>query len=234
MAAAYVQSANGTGFASSTVTATFTTSNNTTGNILVAFANGGLAPTITFTDGAGNTWTSIGTGTSGFSFTCQAGWAQVVSGGGTKITITANFTVASGNQTLIITELSGIDTTTPVDNFAYANTTFGTGTDAFSSGNFTTTNNGCLIYGAITDENGNANAFSAGTGFTRRESYTFDGGGRFAASEDLIQSTAGSIAATFTNTVGGAIGNQVGVGFKPGGGGPPASTVKMLAALGVG
>lgn len=232
---AFVQSVSCNGFGSATLACTFTTANNTTGNmIIVSGFNAATSGTITFTDGAANTYTGIGAGTAGFGFSLQSACAPIVSGGGTKITVTVNYSAGAGNQTLILTEASGIDAACTTDGSSYANTTFGTGTDAFSPGNITTTTDGDWIYGAIADSNGNATAFTAGTGFTRRESYTFDGGGRFAASEDQVQSAHGTIASTFTNTVAGAIGIQVGIAFKPSGGGGGCTTAPSLALLGAG
>lgn len=233
---AYVQSVSCNGFGGATLACTFTTANNTTGNMLIASGfNAATSGTITFTDGASNTYTAIGAGTAGFGFSLQSACAPITAGGGTKITVTAAFSAGAGNQTLILTEGSGLDAACATDGSSYANTTFGTGTDAFSPGSITTTADGDWIYGAIADSNGNATAFSAGTGFTRRESYTFDGGGRFAASEDAVQTTHGAIAATFTNTVAGAIGIQVGIAFKASGGGGGGCTARpRLPLAGVG
>jgi hypothetical protein len=74
----------------------------------------------------------------------------------------------------------------------------GTGTDGISSGTFTTTTNGDLIWGG-TGNNSGAGAASAGTGFTAGTRFTGTGSNADLDTEFLTQTTAGSgTAATFT------------------------------------
>ena len=107
-----------------------------------------------------------------------------------------------------ISHTSGVDVHT-----AHNQTAPGAGTNAVTSTAVTTTHNNELILGwcGVGSING-ANAISAGTGFTQRQVPSANA----MLSEDLSQSTAGSIAATCTMTQGGAIYTLAGVmAFKP-------------------
>jgi hypothetical protein len=107
-----------------------------------------------------------------------------------------------------ISYTSGVDVHT-----AHNQTAPGAGTNAVTSTAVTTTHNNELILGwcGVGSING-ANAISAGTGFTQRQVPSANA----MLSEDLSQSTAGSIAATCTMTQGGAIYTLAGVmAFKP-------------------
>ena len=90
--------------------------------------------------------------------------------------------------------MSGADTLAPLEqHLSNVQLNAGTGTDGVTSGNVVTAISGEYIFGAT---NGvNSATFTAGTGYTPREIL---GTGM---TEDLIQSVAGSIAATFTVNV---------------------------------
>lgn len=110
--------------------------------------------------------------------------------------ITANFANTPIDIGIFVDEYSGIATSTPLDGHAIqAVNGPGTGTDALSSGSITTTASGDLIYGVGADLTGSADLI-AGTGFTQRVHNSDTGS--FVMTEDLIQSTAGAIAATFS------------------------------------
>lgn len=88
-------------------------------------------------------------------------------------------------------EVSGVNYTTPVDQTASNVQTNPSGTDSLTSGAVTTTENGEYIFGA-THPDVSTTAPTAGTGFTIAVTSTTR------SSEYQIQSSAGSIAATFT------------------------------------
>ena len=77
----------------------------------------------------------------------------------------------------------------------------GTGANAVTSGNVTTTTNGQYIFGATIQDDFGPIAITPGTGFTERESTDADNATVPQDSEDRIQATAGNIAATFTQNV---------------------------------
>jgi len=110
------------------------------------------------------------------------------------ITITATFSVSTNFLTIIWDEYSGaLASADPSDGHAFQSQTV---TTSQSSGNIVTTVNGDLIYGASWDLNG-ASAFTAAGGSTIR---TTDSAGAPGASEDKVQSTAGSVSSTFTSS----------------------------------
>ena len=65
--------------------------------------------------------------------------------------------------------------------------------NAITSGAARTTASGDLVFGAVMDDAG-VNNITAGTGFTLRQSVN----NKDLASEDLVQTSGGSVAATFT------------------------------------
>lgn len=117
------------------------------------------------------------------------------SGGGAN-TVTVSFSVATQFRRLAIHEYSGNDTSSPLDQVNSAthdNTPPATTPD---SGNVTTTTDGQLIFGAYNMDQGGDASVTAGSGFTKREDYQHANGP--AATEDKVQSTAGTTKADFT------------------------------------
>jgi hypothetical protein len=130
------------------------------------------------------------------------------------VTVTATWAHPDTFREITVHEVSGADTTAPLEN------TGGTGqvqpnladaTDAATSGSFTTATNGDYIYGAVIVSAGAGDA-AAGTSFTQREHSVNDH-----TTEDRIQSAAGSVAATFTTSGGGGNSYYITVmmAFKP-------------------
>ncbi len=101
-------------------------------------------------------------------------------------------------RALVVGEMSGV-ATAPLDvETGQYQAAPGTGTDAVTSGGVTTTANGDFICGfAAVASAFRANSFTAGTGYTEREE-TAPTSGIDLAFETQVQSSAGSIAATFT------------------------------------
>lgn len=204
MAWAFVQSTTNTSDAAdTTITKAFST-NPTTGNlIVVSFGWGDTDLTPTVTDGT-NTYHSATKLFTGDGQGHAIFYAYNITGG--ALTVSANF---AGNSVsfrrLIISEYSGILTgSDPLDKFAinFQSGAGSTGTNGITSGSVTTTSgqNGQLIYGS-TQNVGDAGAgINAGTtvAFTERVSIT----GETFTTEDFTQTTAGSIAATFTHATG--------------------------------
>ena len=113
--------------------------------------------------------------------------------GGTTCTITYTFSAWVNSTWLIQHEVSGVDASSPLAGHALQFQHLpGTDTDAISSGSITTTVSGAYIFGTTSDAGYNS-VVDAGTGYTGRES-----GSNGLRSEDRIQTSAGSIAATFT------------------------------------
>jgi len=190
------------------------------GNTVCGWVSWGEGPTTTHltsvTDDKGNTYTisdRLGDGNN-----AQAG-AMFFRGNITNgpTIITANF---SPNQTFLqigADEYSGaLAATNPSDghSVAAAVQTGSTATDFLSSGSFTTSVNGDLIYGVTMDTFG-ATLASAGTGYTQRQTNTI---AVDATSEDKVQSTAGSVAATFTTSNAGGRYITLAVAIQPTGG----------------
>lgn len=193
-AAAFVQSAENRGFGATSVTATLP-AGLTSGNAVAVWIYW-FSATITLDSVTGDdayTLKNNPTTNSTSGARAALAYAWNVSAGGTQVT--ASF---SGSVTciIIIHEVSGVDAASDPFDGSRINpqTDAGSGTDDITSLTITPTVDGCYIFGGMSS--GNAGTISAGTGFTPRE---FPGTDRF--SEDLIQSSAGAIAATFTDTI---------------------------------
>jgi hypothetical protein len=171
------------------------------GNSLVGVVSGGVGSgqTLTsITDDKGNTYTildsSVATGAGFATYTFALG--NITNG---PSTITANWSASVNNWGLAVDEFSGtLANSNPIDNSGASHignfqTAPGTGANGATSTAITTVANGCAIWGATIDHSGTANNATAGTGFTLAQTMSIKG-----ITEYLIQSTAGSIAATAT------------------------------------
>jgi hypothetical protein len=202
MAFTHVQGAHNSSAGSvSSLTATFG-ANTTAGNCVVGIVQwGATTNNLTQVNDGVNIYTILDTvlnndGSSASSFI----GANIV--GGTTV-INCTFSPATGNIVIITDEYSGGATAgQPDQHTGRFQARPGTGTDAISSGNVTTTVNGDLIYGGAFDISGSGTTFTAGTGSVIRT--TDSGLSRTGASDDKVQSTAGSVAATFTGNQAGA------------------------------
>lgn len=190
MPAAFVQSKQN--FNSGTTVSITFDSNVTAGNLIpVALYTDGDLTLDSVADNLGNTYTAVLTkvgGTSGAPFAWSL-YAKNINGG--ACTITATFS-GSGFHEIFAHEVSGADTSAPLDKSASnEQNSPGTGPNAVTSTAVTTTADGEYIFGFATGTQNNT--VSTGTGFTGRLT-------AFATSctEDKIQTSAGSIAATFT------------------------------------
>jgi len=222
-ATAYVQRAHN--FASGTTVSSVMGSNVTAASTVVVaigwFSNSITLNSVTI---CGTTATLYNNPTTLFLRMALAKLDNVSSG---ACTITANFS-ASVLAFVTAHEVSGTDTTDSNDG-TVANTQAspGSSTDAVTSTAVTTTVNGDYIFGASFGTNVGS-TINAGTGFTIREQ---DAAGF--STEDQIQSSSGSIAATFTNTNVGESNITMVMALKPSGGGGGVSPRK-LTLIGVG
>jgi hypothetical protein len=143
------------------------------------------------TGATSNTYTIVDTLINGTTIWTNTFWATV---GATtaSCTVTMTFNTSVAGAKMAIHDVSGITATTPVDVHAIANQSApGTGTNAVTSGSVTTGSSGDYIFGFTSDVSNNPTC-TAGTGYTIRET------GSSLCSEDQVQSSAGAIAATFT------------------------------------
>jgi len=163
-------------------------SNNTAGDFLIVTGTAARpATTLTITDTLNNAYsTAFGPVTDTTqNVTMYIWYVPVCKGGANTVTITPSVTAA---LEIHVSEWTGLATTSPVDQTTSAT---GTGTSV-SSGAVTTSMNGELIfgYGWV------FNTATAGAGFTPISLVNGD------LDEYQVQSAAGSIAATFTQTTG--------------------------------
>ncbi len=229
MAATFVQSASGDWVSGTTWNTSITA---TSGNCLVAVVQnwiGGASTTASLSDGV-NTYTSVDLTEAdvlGIWQRQEIYVAKNITGGSLTCTttISSNSNPAQARTTLI--EISGADTTAPTDVFAHQlQTTPGTSTDAVSSSAVSTTVNGEVVVGATMTDGGEV--ISSGTGFTTVN------GATYSRAEYLQQSTAGSIAATFTGQFGNFRSFRTSVvTIKPASGGGGTTILDPFGAAGV-
>lgn len=189
----YVQAPAATTVSSGTTIALAYDSNVTAGSLLVAFvyANHGISGVA---DSRSQTWSSAVNVTDGATYSLATYYFHNTTAGANTVTVT--FAGAVTYASLQIAEYSGVATSSPLDKTASnSQTAPGTGTDAITSGSVTTTTDGQLILGWTTALTVGAGTVSAGTGFTGRINVFGD-----TLFEDRVQSSAGSVSATFTGT----------------------------------
>jgi hypothetical protein len=191
---AYVQGATMTFVGDSAginISRAFTTAN-TAGNLIVVAVSWDSNSTVSCADTQGNVYSIA---VSNFDSTnrqslavCYA--ANVKAG---PNTVTATFSSSSSWRRMLIHEYSGVALVNPVDVVAKNVANGTTSPNAITSTAAVTAANGDLIFGAVMDDAGTTTV-TAGTGFAQRLSVN----NKDLVSEDLIQATAGSIAATHT------------------------------------
>lgn len=199
MATARVQSVQGIWASGTTFSASITT---TSGNLLalsIHFLAGNSANAIVGVGDGTNTYSLVdeyAAAVAGLNNHLRTYYAQNITGGALTLTVTLSSSSVS-YAWINVDEVSGADTTAPLDQHVIQNQDSpGTGADAVTSGAVTTTANGEYVYGATLMASANP-TITAGTGFTQTyttsPSFNADG-----TAERLIQTSAGSIAATFT------------------------------------
>lgn len=165
----------------------------TNGNaILIGVSFGNTNPTITATDSQGNSYTqAIKTYDSRHRQGCAILYATNIRGGA-PVTVTVSFSSAVAYLALGVHEYAGIVPAAALDKAAGA---VGSG-PTLSSGAATTTANGDLIFSvAVEDSVGRGDVFTPGSGYIKRVDL---GNVAAHADEDMVQTSAGSIAGSWT------------------------------------
>ncbi|PYS12164.1 MAG: hypothetical protein DMG15_15320 [Acidobacteria bacterium] len=189
----FKQAASSTSDANATTISRAFTSAATAGNLIVVAVSWGSSNTLSCSDTQGNLYTTItiqyddnNNQSLGICF------APNIKGGAT--TVTATFNGSAPYRRILIHEYSGIATTNPVDVTKINNANGTTTTNGITTTAGVTPVSGDLIFAAVMDDTGPI-TITPGTNFTQRASVGGD-----VATEDLVQTTAGSIAATWTFT----------------------------------
>ena len=180
-------SVNGNESSASAISTSFTAAN-TAGNFLIVSGTiARPAGTLSISDTAGNSYIPVTTPVTDANqdTTSYLWYVPVCKGGVNSVTLTP---ASAGALEIHVSEWSGVSATYPVDAFASA---AGTGANA-SSGPVTTTANGELVYGYTFL----LNTATAGSGFAGMTLVNGD------LDEYQIQSSAGSIAATYSQQSG--------------------------------
>jgi len=208
---AFVQSAFSINNPNSTTAAATFIANVTAGNVIaVAAASGGTAAisSVTASCITGNL-TLVANDTA----TLPSGLAYGVVTTTGPCSVTANFAASGFGNIIMIHEITGINTTSPLDGGSTLLNSFGTSPAVSSS---ITTTGADYIFGASVSSSG-ATTYIAGSGLTLRVNQASFG------SEDAVQSSAGAITASFTPSNGAY--SRVGImAFKPATGGGPTPT----------
>ena len=181
-----------TGTTFTSFSATFNSATASGNGIIFGVTFGNTNPIITATDSAGNSYTeAIQTYDAAHRQGSAIFYSTNITGGSSH-TVTISFNSGVSYLALGIHEYNGVANSSPLD---VATGITGSGT-SLSSGSVTTTANGDLIFGlAVEDAVGSGDAFTAGSGFTKRVDL---GDAAAYADEDEVQSTAGAIASNWT------------------------------------
>jgi hypothetical protein len=197
---AYVQSA-GNGIVSlqdHTIAQAFTT-NVTAGDAILAavtfdVSNG--SRTFTCSDNRGNSYVTLDLRVNN-SETQAMGVCYALNAKAGSTTVTATFkpsNTTAGARSIAIAEYSGVATASAIDGNLVSgdSPSSGTSSNGATSGSVTTSQDGDLIFGAVTDTE-SGSTISAGTGFTARSESANE-----VIIQDKVQTTAGSVASTAT------------------------------------
>jgi len=173
------------------------------GNHIVAIAGGllGTTATLALSDDGGGTWNN-GTTTTPANAIRKTAYSENRSG---TITVTATFGSANWiDRSLVILEVSGLATSSSLDQTTGQHQGTATGTDSVTSGNpSSTTNASDFVIGATWNYNDSKNA-SAGTGFSAASGSPYAMDGNDVSVESTNVSATGVYPATFTPSAGGS------------------------------
>ncbi|MDP9128040.1 MAG: NHL repeat-containing protein, partial [Pseudomonadota bacterium] len=159
--ASLVQSTSGAGAAVTSLAQTFG-SNNTLGNLIIAFVRCSTSTqTVTVADTAGNTYTDAVNTSSTGDHQLHIFYAKNIQAGAN--TVTASFSASNANPYLAIYEYSGLDTTSPLDKTVSAN-----GTSATASTGTTATTSWAneLVFAGLGVASGYAGTLTSTEGYT--------------------------------------------------------------------
>jgi len=162
--------------------------------VFVDFAAGITLNSVT--DNEGNVYTLVDNPTTGSSGNLAA-MAYAVIGSSGPLTVTANFS-GSTNCAIAIHEITGVQTASPLDQHRMnAQSGPGSGQDAATSGTVNTNTSGDYIFGIIWNDGSNSATYAAGTGYILRQQSDPSLGSATQQTEDAVQTSKGSVAATF-------------------------------------
>lgn len=196
-------------------------SNNTAGNLIVVAVTWDSATNSTFScsDSRGNTYASpIIQNDPGNNQAIGVCWAANIAAGAN--TVTATWPGNPSFRGMSISEYSGVSTTDAFDVSAKNDSTGNTAANNITSTSAITTVDGALIYGATMNTDAGVNTVTAGTGFTKRSSVGPITSGDM-NTQDMVQTTAGSVASTMTYSANNQDYVAIMVAFKPAGPPPP-------------
>jgi len=222
---AFVQGATSLGFNAPSDSATFM-SNVTSGDMIAVMASDTGSGTVSITSSCSGSFTKVDSAYDAVLNTTGSDWYALANATG-PCTVTASFSGSPGHSALLITEISGV---TALDAHSAMNQDQPTlAANAITSGTSTTTHSGDYIWGATVSPNNSYGAASAGTGFTL--SQPVKSGETLGEYE--IQSAAGPISATFTDTADQYLHIQTFMmAFAPGGGSSTGNTCPQNLAIG--
>lgn len=174
------------------------------------------------TDSQGNTYTLETVVRDGATPTVSLQVFHTIAGSSAACTVTATLSGNANRKAIVVHEVSGVQTTAGYrDKYAgQSQSNPGTGSNAVTSGSVTTTTDGQYIFGATGDP-GYSTGKTQGTGYTLQET---DGVMSILTSEDQVQTSAGSIAATFTIDGFAVISTAIATFKAAGGGGGGSAT----------
>lgn len=185
---------------------TFTTSiTATTGNFLVGyvwqFATAAVSVN-SWADGANGNYTQIDTDSfvSGTTYAATDFYKANITGGALTVTATFSASPTTGFAGAVLCEFTGVSANPPLDvHNVQTQTTPGTGSNALTSPSVTTTVNGDLVIGIFMSGTSGSPGYTAGS-----SPNSFSALNTCAANSDcneyLVQTSAGAIAATATQT----------------------------------
>ena len=198
-ATAYVQSASANDHYATASASARLAANVTANNAIAVFCGwtGTTQSLVSVTDTQGNSYTVVDNPTSGTYG--RAAMAYAIARATAADTVSCNFSTAGLGKSIAVHEVSGVNTSAPLDGHKMAvRTSPGTAANAVTSTNITTTTSGDYVLGFTFNSSSNGADWNAGTGYVRRQDLRT--AAYAVASEDRIQTTAGAIAATFTAT----------------------------------
>ncbi|MGC1830772.1 MAG: MBG domain-containing protein, partial [Candidatus Acidiferrales bacterium] len=225
---AFVQGTSNRGFGAGSLSATFT-GNVVSGDMIAVMTSATGAGATNVTSSCSGSFTKVDSANNGVLNTTGSDWyAPATSTGSCKVT--ATFSGSPSRSSLLITEISGVTATNPLDAHSAMNQDQPTlAANAITSGTSTTTQAGDYIWGATVSPNDSYGTVSAGTGFTLSQALASGE----TVGEYEIQSAAGPVSATFTDTADQYLHIQTFMmAFAPGGGSSTGNTCPQNLAIG--
>lgn len=197
MAYAYVggnETVNWTGASVGSISTTYTP---TAGNTLIILVTNGNTSTVT-PSGGGNTYVSSGVGPLGATANSllQAYYVSSCNGGST--TFVATFGTSTPYVGIRVEEFSGLGAF--IGAVGQNQTSPGTGAGAVTSGNLNVTPVPAMFYGWGTNYSGSATLSATAMWTENRNVFAAANGAGWSLSADVLDSSAGNLAATFTTS----------------------------------